>query len=100
MGSERLFELTFSSRERILTERLKAIRAAFKHGGLKGSAVEQEFRNLFVELLPSNIGVDTGVVIDSDGNQSKQVDIVCFDKAKTPTFFSGGGAKLFPVAGG
>lgn len=88
---------TFSASEGILELRLKAIRASFNHGGMKGSAVEEEFRNLFRELLPDNIGVGTGLVIDSYGNRSKQLDIICYDKAKTPKFFSIGDASLFPV---
>lgn len=87
----------FASNEAILTQKLEAIRAAFDHGGIKGAIVEEEFREFLRDILPGNIGVDTGQLVDCQGNRTKQLDIVCYDKAKTPKFFSAGGATLFPV---
>ena len=41
----------------------------------------QEF---FEAILPKNIGIGTGLVIDYKGVMSKQVDIVLYDAAVTP----------------
>ncbi len=64
---------------------------------MKGAAVEEEFRKILSEYLPDNIAIGTGVIIDAFGGCSKQIDIVCYDRARTPTFFSAGGAGVFPV---
>lgn len=87
----------FSASTDVLASRLSAIRAAFHHGGMKGAAVEAAVRSLLEEILPNNLAVGSGIVIDSDLNASKQVDIVIYDRAATPTFFSMDGASLFPV---
>lgn len=87
----------FGASTDILTSKLSAIRAAFHHAGMKGAAVEAAIRALLEEILPNNLAVGSGIAIDSDMNVSKQLDIVIYDRASTPTFFNVDGMSLFPI---
>ncbi|WP_134724500.1 DUF6602 domain-containing protein [Paracoccus luteus] len=87
----------FSASEAILTARVEQIKASLAHPGLKGGAVEEAVRNLLQDYLPKNIGIGSGVVIDSAGSQSAQIDIILYDAQKTPTFFRSGDAGVFPI---
>lgn len=56
------------------------------HPVLIGAARETPARAKFVKLLPGNIGVGSGIVIDSFGGRSKQQDIVLFERDICPVF--------------
>ena len=87
----------FKASEEIFAAKLRAIRASIHHAGLKGAGVEMLVQEFFEAILPKNIGIGTGLVIDQYGAMSKQVDIVLYDSAATPSFLSYGGVRLFPV---
>lgn len=90
-------EEIFRASTRVLEAKLSSIRAAFHHGGMKGAAVEASIKHLLEEILPGNLAVGSGIIIDAELNASRQVDIVIYDRASTPTFFSTDGLSLFPV---
>ena len=56
------------------------------HPGLIGAARETPARLQLERVLPGNIGIGSGIVIDSFGGQSKQQDIVVFEKHLCPVF--------------
>ncbi|WP_299359125.1 DUF6602 domain-containing protein [uncultured Paracoccus sp.] len=87
----------FAASETILSARIEQIRASLTHAGLKGGAVEEAVRNLLQDYLPQNIGIGSGVVVDSAGRQSNQIDIILYDAHKTPSFFRSGDAGIFPI---
>ena len=64
--------------------------SAFAQGGLaptpgiKGEARETAVRAKLRQLLPLGIGVGSGFVIDSDGNTSRQLDIVLYEEDICP----------------
>ncbi len=47
-------------------------------------------------FLPERYGIDTGFVVDTRGNISKQIDIVIYDKVISPIFELPGNIKYFP----
>ena len=53
---------------------------------LVGSSRESELRRKLSSLLPRNVGVGSGCVIDSFGGTSKQMDIVIYEKEFCPVF--------------
>lgn len=53
---------------------------------------------LLERFLPSHVSIETGVVIDKDGQHSKQVDLILFD-SRVPSLRSRLGPGLFPVEG-
>ncbi|WP_210529878.1 DUF6602 domain-containing protein [Rubellimicrobium arenae] len=90
-------EEIFEARSNILRAQLLAIRSAFHHAGLKGTSVEQAVADVLREILPDNIGITSGIAIDSQRNTSRQLDIILYDKARTPMLFSIGGQSLVPI---
>jgi hypothetical protein len=64
----------------------------------KGTANENALRNLLVKFLPKRYSIGSGIVIDKDGNYSRQVDIIIYDSDFHPELFSqGAAASLFPA---
>lgn len=67
------------------------------HNGEVGRANELALAQLVTSLLPSTVGVGTGVIIDSEGNRSAQTDLVIFDKGAQPQILAHSTQLLFPV---
>jgi len=84
-------------RIRYAIETARAV-AAVEHAGVKGAIREVLIADLFRPLLPSDIGVATGIVISSLGDaQSPQQDIVVFDRKVLPPLLFQEGPGFFPV---
>lgn len=84
-----------------LTASIRSSRIAFSHNLTKGEAVEAAVREFFREHYPSSIGIARGQVIDAKGQESKQLDIIVYDAARTPILYSDkeSGERLIPVEG-
>jgi len=68
------------------------------HSGLKGQMREILIRQLFRPLLPPNIGIGQGIVVSShDQPQSKQTDIVLYEKAHVPAVLVDDDNGIFPI---
>ena len=74
------------------------VASEIRHRGLAGEARETALRRLLDSYLPGRAGVGTGFVIDVAGNESKQVDIVIFDR-QTTAVWNVGGVDFFPCEG-
>ncbi len=61
-----------------------------------GIARERLLVDYLQRFLPERYGIDTGFVIDSKDNISKQIDIVIYDKVISPIFELPGKIKYFP----
>lgn len=54
------------------------------HPGLRGRAREIFLRDLLRPFLNPNLSTCTGVLVDSEGRQSNQIDIIVYDKNLLP----------------
>src|SRR2546425_386352 len=70
---------------------------AMNHPGLKGNAVEESFRQFLRDYLPKALDISTGILVDSEGNQSRQLDVIISDAAKTPIFYRSGETRIIPI---
>lgn len=77
------------------------IKAAFTHNTTKGAGGEALVAEFLQTRLPEQIGCSAGQVIDSSGAVSKQVDVVLYDRSRTPMLFRSpnGLDQLIPVEG-
>lgn len=77
------------------------LKAAFTHNTTKGTGGEALVAAFLQARLPEQVGCAAGQVIDSSGAISKQVDVVLFDRARTPMLFRSpnGADRLIPVEG-
>ena len=53
---------------------------------LVGDAMETPVRERLEQVLPQGIGVGSGCVIDTNGNTSRQLDVVLYEKGICPVF--------------
>jgi hypothetical protein len=70
---------------------------AMSHAGMKGEANEETVRQFLGQYLPKTLDVSSGVLVDSNGGQSRQLDIVVSDAFKTPVFFESGHMRVIPM---
>lgn len=84
-GQEYLQEI-FSDVQSYLDGKFKRNRKT-PHDGKKGEANEQAFIKILKEYLPNRYAVESGIIIDSQGKTSDQIDIVIFDPQYTPKLF-------------
>ena len=96
MPNERYQELLLSSQKK-LEMSAEQIRNLIPTSGEIGTLIEEMFRSYLTEVLPEKIGVSNGFVMDSDGRESQQMDIILYDKINTPRFFTSTAANVFPV---
>src|ERR1043165_1118717 len=68
------------------------------HRPMIGNAREFLVKRVLGSFLPPGLGVGSGRVVGSVGQQSRQIDIVIFD-TQFPVFRFPGGHSLFPVEG-
>ena len=54
--------------------------------GLVGQAMEMPVRKQLEQILPRGIAVGSGCVIDSDGNTSRQIDVILYERDICPVF--------------
>lgn len=80
-----------------MSSNLNMTRIALSQPGLKGESFEEIFRKFLRDYLPKSLDISTGILIDSKGNQSRQLDVIISDTAKTPIFFSSGKIRVIPV---
>lgn len=64
---------------------------------LKGRFREILIKDLFIPLLPSDIGVGNGVIITYDNKQSKEQDIVIYDRQILPPLLMEQNKGIFPI---
>lgn len=71
--------------QKVLAQQLELSRHSITHNGVMGDVNEQLFIDVLRRYLPRRYGVEQGIVIDSNGNTSDQIDIVIYDPQYTPT---------------
>lgn len=70
----------FEAKQKSMLTDLGAIRNGVFHAPTMGNASQKRWRELLREYLPARYQVDEAHVIDSNGNQSEQIDLVIYDR--------------------
>jgi len=70
---------------------------SLSHAGLKGEVNEETVRKFLRQYLPKTLDITTGMLVDSNGNQSRQLDIIICDSVKTPIFFQSRETRVIPI---
>ncbi len=76
---------------------VRNINGLFDHQGVKGAGNENILMTLLSKFLPKKYGIGTGVVVDRNGKQSKQCDVVIYDATNYPEILGVTSTKFFPV---
>lgn len=96
MPNERYQEMLLLSQKKLEVS-AEQIRNLIPTSGEIGTLIEEMFRSYLAEVLPEKIGVSHGFVMDSNGGESDQMDIILYDKMNTPRIFTSAAAHIFPV---
>jgi hypothetical protein len=68
-----------------------------RHYGERGRANELAFAQVLERFLPARWAVGTGVLVDRHGRQSRQMDIVVYERSDQPAIFAQTTQLLHPV---
>lgn len=77
--------------------RLYELSGGISHKGEKGAFREYFMAELIRPCIPSHFGVGSGIVVDAYERQSKQSDIIIYDRRKMPPIMLRGDRGIFPI---
>ncbi|MER7675377.1 DUF6602 domain-containing protein [Streptomyces sp. NPDC096934] len=93
----KIVEQYWSGVARRLQEEVETFNKLIGHAGEQGRENELSLVRLMENLLPSSVGVGSGMIIDSAGGVSKQTDIIIFDSANQPSILAQTTQAIYPV---
>jgi hypothetical protein len=67
------------------------------HAGVRGRAREVFAKDLLTPFLSPNVATCSGLVVDSEGGHSRQVDVIVYDRALIPTLLFTGEEGVVPI---
>tara|TARA_R110001583_G_C5647501_1_gene408403 strand:+ start:576 stop:1334 length:759 start_codon:yes stop_codon:yes gene_type:complete len=86
-----------AAEQQVLAGQLELSSKSISHDGVMGDVNEQHFIDFLRRYLPRRYAVDSGIVIDSNGATSDQIDIVIYDKQYTPTLLDQQAHRYIPA---
>lgn len=97
MSSDKWLKGVFKDVQKGLEHELHRASSGVEHAPTKGDIHEDSWIEVLRNYLPKRYGIDKGIVIDSKGNKSDQIDIVIFDPQYTPMLLIQQGHKYIPA---
>ena len=88
---------SFAHQQAVLKTQLEMSNVSITHNGTMGDVNEKYFIELIRKYLPDRYAVDTGIVIDSTGRTSDQIDVIIFDNQYTPTLLDQQNHRFIPA---
>ncbi len=88
---------TFAKVQANLQGQMELATQSISHAGTMGSVNEEHWLDIFRSYLPNRYDVATGIVIDSLGNRSHQIDVLVFDRHFTPTLLDQKNHRYIPA---
>jgi hypothetical protein len=79
---------------KILQNRFDYVNNSIQHSLTKGEENENEIRQLLIDFLPPKYGIGSGIIMDIEGNTSKQIDIIIYDR-DTPNYTLSSDSKIY-----
>jgi hypothetical protein len=90
-------EPIFDSLQKRLISGLNSSRLVLTHPVAKGDASESNWLKLLQDHLPYRYQVDQAFIVDHEGLQSEQIDIVIYDRQYTPILYNIDGQRIIPA---
>jgi len=76
---------SFRGVQKQLEGRLQLASDSINHSGIQGDVTEGDWISAIRSYLPNRYQIEKGIVVNSRGERSDQIDIVIFDRHFTPT---------------
>ncbi len=97
MSNNKWLKGVFEGVQKGLELELYRASSGVEHAPTKGDIHEDSWIEVLRNYLPNRYGIDKGIVIDSEGNKSDQIDIVIFDPQYTPMLLIQQNHKYIPA---
>src|SRR5690349_20647058 len=88
---------SFAAQQAVLKSKLELSHKSITHMGERGEVDECHVVEILRQYLPHRYSVESGIVIDSEGSTSDQIDVVIFDRQYTPTLLDQQKHKYIPA---
>lgn len=62
-----------------------------------GEILENTVRRFLTDYFPRSLGITSGFIVDVNGNETKQMDVIIYDAFRTPTFINSENIRVIPV---
>jgi hypothetical protein len=85
IDGKRFLREAFEAEQEVLRLQLELSSKSITHSGVMGAVNERHFIDVLRSYLPNRYAVSEGIVVDSNGATSDQIDVVIFDRQYTPT---------------
>jgi hypothetical protein len=99
VGTKKKVDLAaaFAQRQRALTSELGLPLDLTTHPTALGDAAEANWRGMLKSILPGRYEVGPIFAMDSNGQQSDQIDIAIYDRQYAPLWFTIGSNRIVPI---
>lgn len=87
----------FSLQQSLLKTQLEMSSKSITHNGVLGDVNETHFIETIKKYLPRRYAIDSGIIIDSNGSTSDQIDVVIYDNQYTPTLLDQHNHRFIPA---
>lgn len=87
----------FGLEQRLLQVKLQLSSQSVTHPGTLGEVNENYFIEVLRKYLPNRYAVDSGIVLDSTGATSDQIDVIVYDNQYTPTLLDQQNHRFVPA---
>lgn len=87
----------FAAEQEVLRLKLELSSKSITHNGVMGEVNELHFIEVLQKYLPNRYAVAQGIVVDSNGATSDQIDIIIFDPQYTPTLLDQQSHRFVPA---
>jgi hypothetical protein len=94
---KRFLQEAFTLEQKLLQVKLELSSQSVTHPSTLGEVNENYFIDVLRKYLPSRYAVDTGIVIDSNGTTSDQIDVIIYDNQYTPTLLDQQSHRFVPA---
>jgi len=92
-------EKTIASISRKMKEDYEDLSSQLEHAGLKGEEREEIVREFLNKYIHGRFGVTKGEILATNGDISKQQDIIIYDFASCPSLYNERNIQILPVEG-
>lgn len=97
IDGKRFLREAFAAEQEVLRLKLAQSSKSITHNGVMGEVNELHFIEVLRKYLPNRYAVAQGIVVDSNGATSDQIDIIIFDPQYTPTLLDQQSHRFVPA---
>lgn len=95
-NGKQFLQNAFALQQNLVAEQLKFAQT-ITHNGVLGAVKENIFISTLRSYLPNRYAVNSGIIIDSQGKTSDQIDIIIYDSQFTPNLLTQDGHRYIPA---